>query len=78
MKDDNYMTLAHIAGEIWGTQARATLNQPLIQPTSSVPQPVQPGRVLGHDVYFEILAKLKEDFKKEVTSETEAEHGEDD
>ncbi len=77
MKDHNYTTLAHIAGEIWGTLARATLNQPVIVPTQAVPQPVQPERVLGPDKYFEILGQLKEDFKKEVPVETEIEHGKD-
>ena len=78
MKDTDYLNLAHIAGEIWGTLARATLNQPAAPPTTAVPQPVQPNRVLGPDKYFEILGQLKEDFKKEVTVEVEAEHGEDD
>ena len=77
MKDHNYATLAHIAGEVWGTLARATLNQPLVTPTQAVPQPVQPERVLGSDKYFEILGQLKEDFKKEVPIETETESGED-
>lgn len=78
MKDNNYLNLAHIAGEIWGTLARATLNQPIVAPTTAVPQPEQPNRVLGPEKYFEILKQLKEDFKREVTIETEAEHGEDD
>jgi len=78
VKDHNYLSLAHIAGEIWGTLARATLNQPVVMPTTAVPQPVQPERVLSEVVYFALLDKLKEDFKKEVTVEIEAEHGEDD
>jgi len=74
------MTLAHIAGEIWGTKARATLNQPVVMPTAAIPVPAQPERVLSEDVYFEILGKLKEDFKKEVTVDgdpTETDDGED-
>jgi hypothetical protein len=73
VKDYNYMNLAQTAGEIWGTLARATFNQPVLPPTAGV----QPNRVLGHDVYFVILDKLKEDFKKEVPVETEAVDGED-
>ena len=67
MNEEVYLALAHIAGEVWGTHARAVLNQPIIQPSAAVPQPVQPGRLLGTDAYFEILGRLKADFKREVT-----------
>lgn len=77
MKDNNYLNLAHIAGEIWGTMARAMINQPYPPTTTGVEQE-QPQRILNYNVYFEILKQLKEDFKREVTVETEAEHGEDD
>lgn len=66
MKAEDYLTLAHISGEVWGTMARAVMNQPLIPPTSTTPEPVQPNRVLGHEKYFEVFDRLKEDFKKEV------------
>ena len=80
MKADDYLTLATIAGEVWGTQARATMNQPPVQPTNTTPEPVQPDRVLGPEKYFEVFDRLKDDFKKEVPDggdETETPDGED-
>lgn len=84
MNEEVFLALAHIAGEIWGTMARATLQQPI----PPVPHPIgtSPGqtpmpaanRVLGYDMYFDILNRLKEDFKREVTIETETPDGEDD
>ena len=69
MRGDEYLNLAHIAGEIWGTQARAYVAGPAGEPK----------RVLGYDVYFDILGQLKDDFRKEVThgDETETDDGKD-
>ncbi len=75
MNEDVYLALSQIAGEVWGTQARATLNQPLPPATPGIENV---SRVLGYDVYFEILDRLKADFKKEVTTdETKTPDGED-
>jgi len=70
MRSEVYLTLAHIAGELWGTQARAH---------AARPQPDGSWKILGYDVYLEIFGKLKEDFRKEVTEdEAKAPDGEDD
>jgi len=73
MNEEVYLALAHIAGEIWGTRARAHHNASLKDPTG-------PFSVLGYGEYFEILGRLKEDFRKEVTVDgdpTETDDGED-
>jgi hypothetical protein len=60
MKSDAFLNLAHISGEIWGTQARV------------YGQPSAPGvqcAVLGHNVYFNILSELVAAYKREVTTD---------
>lgn len=60
MKSDAFLNLAHISGEIWGTQARVH-GQPKA--------PGQGGDVLGYDVYFDILGRLVTTYRKEVTDD---------
>lgn len=71
MNEGAYLALATISGEIWGTQARAHMSQPVATGA--------PRHILSSDVYFEIFNKLKADFRKEVEpDEAETPDGEDD